>query len=387
MGRHHRILHSLVTQCLQEVEKKSGLLTIKILHFVYTLDGGGAERQLVNFLNAVDPIGFENAICCVSGNGHMRIQKPICIFEIPRANRLDLRWLPVLKVVSEWKPDIIHNWQPAVMLSSLPARLNGVRHYLGGFRGAYRLDDPRRYLHALGFFFIDKSVSNLPPEEMIFPFKQLFLMKSGEVIPNGMDVHAIEGADPAPLEPWGVDPSLPKILYAGRLIPSKNVGILIEALTILEKEYACACQLIVCGAGAERSRLERQASEAGTGHRVFFTGYRQDVYRFMKSCNIFVMPSLMEGMPNVLFEAMIAKLPVVASDIAAHRRWVEPGVNGLLFDPHDPIRLARILFEMVQHRDGLTPWLVRNAHHLASGFSIENMARSYEDLYRRMMEK
>jgi glycosyltransferase involved in cell wall biosynthesis len=358
---------------------------IRVLHFVYSLTGGGAERQLVNFLNKADDANFENAVCCVDAQGRSLLQNPVCIYEIPRASQYDPRWRPILKLVSEWKPDIIHNWMPAVMLSSLPARLSGVRHYLGSFRGTYQLNDIRRYIHALGFFFIDKAVSNLYPEDMLFPFKQLFRMKSGEVIPNGMDVQAIEEARPAALEPWGIDPTLPKILYTGRLIPSKNVEILIEALTLLEKEHACSSQLIICGTGAESARLERLASDAGLMHRVFFTGYRQDVYQFMKSCDIFVMPSLTEGMPNVLFEAMIAKLPVVASDIAVHRRWIEPGVNGLLFDPHDPKKLGQVLFEMLQHRDGLTPWLVRNAHHMASGLSIEKMTRRYEDLYQRML--
>jgi glycosyltransferase involved in cell wall biosynthesis len=183
---------------------------------------------------------------------------------------------------------------------------------------------------------------------------------------------------------YDIDPLLPKVLFVGRLVKRKNLPILVEAIKILERERAFSCQLVICGDGDEKPALMELARQMGNFHRILFIGFRPDVFRFMKSCDVFVLPSIMEGMPNALFEAMVARVPVIVSDIPEHRKWIEDGQNGYLFDPKDARELADKIHLSILDRDQSKENLMGKAYDLASKFTIERMAHCYEDLYKRM---
>jgi len=217
------------------------------------------------------------------------------------------------------------------------------------------------------------------------PFRQLFRLKNGEVIPNGLDLEHIQSAAKIDLESFGINPAQPKILYVGRLIRDKNFSGLLRALSLVTKGDLPGCQLIICGKGSELTSPEEVARALGISDRVFFLGYRRDVFRFMKSCDLLVLPSFIEGMPNVLFEAMAAGLPVIASDISAHRRWIEAGKHGLLFDPHDPGHLARCIEKILNSDREDILRMTENAYVEVSEYSVERMVKRYEVLYRGIM--
>lgn len=127
----------------------------------------------------------------------------------------------------------------------------------------------------------------------------------------------------------------------GELHPNKNQHLLIEALTEL-KTQGLLPHLILMGEGEERARLEALASARGVSTQVHLLGYVHDAATYLPALDIFVLPSVKEGLPYVLMEAGYAGLPTIASDISGNRDIVVHDESGLLVDT-TPSALAQAL--------------------------------------------
>ena len=92
-------------------------------------------------------------------------------------------------------------------------------------------------------------------------------------------------------------------------------------------------KLIIVGEGALQEALEARITELKLTDSIILTGYRDDVPRLLRQFNVFVLPSLTEGMPNSLIEAMACSLPCIASNIRSCQELIEDNVTGLLIDP------------------------------------------------------
>lgn len=154
-------------------------------------------------------------------------------------------------------------------------------------------------------------------------------------IPNGVD---LPPQDPSARErlrgEFGLGEA-PVLIVTSRLHPMKGHAHLLEAVALLREDFP-ALRLLVVGAGVERGRLEEQAEELGLAHTVLFTGFRTDVADLLRAADLFVLPSLREGMPNTALEAMAAGLPVVAAAVDGVPEVVMEEETGLLVPPGNP---------------------------------------------------
>jgi len=136
------------------------------------------------------------------------------------------------------------------------------------------------------------------------------------------------------------------VISVGRLSREKGHQTLLEAFS---KVDAPDWQLELVGDGPERQRLERFAKELGIEERVHFLGSQRDVWRFLAKAEIFVLPSLYEGFPNALVEAMSVPLCCVASDcVAGPREIIAHGESGFLVEPGNEGELAKILARLIR---------------------------------------
>lgn len=167
------------------------------------------------------------------------------------------------------------------------------------------------------------------------------------VVHNGIDparfrqapVLALEGGSGAPTPALeggsGGATARPVVLTAARLISQKgHIHLLEAAARIPEALFQLA------GDGPERASLEAKARELGVNDRVRFLGYREDVPALLASCDLFVLPSLYEGLPLAMLEAMAAGKPVIASAIGGIDEAVVHDETGILVPPADPAALA-----------------------------------------------
>ncbi len=162
------------------------------------------------------------------------------------------------------------------------------------------------------------------------------------VVPNGVDLHRFDVERPA-------SGSTVRIAYVGRLIQNKGPHLLLDALRMLSRENVDFCA-VLAGDGPMRRGLEAQVRRDRLEGRVRFLGHVADVERVLADSDILVRPSLTEGMPLAVLEAMAAGLCVVAADNPGNAGVISHGRTGYLVRAGDAQRLAAQLGEVI--RDG-----------------------------------
>jgi glycosyltransferase involved in cell wall biosynthesis len=170
------------------------------------------------------------------------------------------------------------------------------------------------------------------------------------------------------------------LLYVGRLAPIKGLEHLLDAFRDLSREFPDLL-LVLLGEGPSRSSLEEQASRNGISHAVRFLGRVENVPDYVRVADVFVLPSLQEGMPNALLEAMAAGLPAVATRTGGILDLLENGRSGLLADPGNDRELAegiRTLLATPELRERISRAAYETVRY---SFSLESRLERYRDLY------
>jgi glycosyltransferase involved in cell wall biosynthesis len=144
----------------------------------------------------------------------------------------------------------------------------------------------------------------------------------------------------------GLDADQLVVLTVGRLMRQKGHEYLVAAVPELLQRFP-ELAVVVFGGGHLREQLLRQAEDAGVAGCVHLVGYRPDARMLLDAADVFVLPSLQEGMPLAALEAMDASLPVVATDVIGTAEVVDDGRTGLLVPPGDPSALAGALARLL----------------------------------------
>ncbi|MGH7360697.1 MAG: glycosyltransferase family 4 protein, partial [Candidatus Methylomirabilales bacterium] len=199
-------------------------------------------------------------------------------------------------------------------------------------------------------------------------------------IPNGVDLNHFH---PDPVERSGEArrrlglPAGPLLGFAGRLDPQKGLHTLLAAVQPLLTGDG-ETRLLLMGEGPQRSELEQAARRAGLSARILFRGLVRDVAPYLRACDIFVFPSVGEGMPNALLEAMASGLPCVASAIGGCTDIVTDGESGLLVPPGDAAAF-RAALDRLLHSPELRARLGAAARAtVVSRFGLERLGERYE---------
>jgi glycosyltransferase involved in cell wall biosynthesis len=202
---------------------------------------------------------------------------------------------------------------------------------------------------------------------------------AAEVVRRGIDRHlftGVRGPDPFPeLE------GRPRVVYVGRLVRAKGVGVLLDAASRMRSD----ARFLLVGDGPDRVRLERQAERLGLGARVRITGFLEHhrVPDLLATADLLVLPSFYEELGTVLVEAMQAGVPAVASRTGGIPEVVEDGVTGLLVPPRDAGALARAL-DTVLADPQLAAAMSANARRRAADYDIVRVAEQIHALYERV---
>lgn len=173
------------------------------------------------------------------------------------------------------------------------------------------------------------------------------------------------------------------LLSVGNLSERKGHAVLVKALAHLRNDgLESGWSLVIAGRGSQREPLEALIAETGLEGRVHLAGHRDDIPDLQEAADLFVMPSLWEGLPLAVLEAMFAGNPVVASLASGIPEAMDDGVEGRLVPPGDPAVLAEALAPLL--RDGNLRRKMGEAARTRAhrDFTVERMASDYEALYR-----
>ena len=206
------------------------------------------------------------------------------------------------------------------------------------------------------------------------------------VIPNGVDPAVFRSRQEKR------DAATEKhVLFVGRLQEFKGVQHLIRALPIVEAELDARVRLTIVGAGPFLTRLESLADRIksqGTRWHVQFTGWldTDQVRTFYESAAVLVLPSLVEGHPNVILEAMAMGVPCVATDVPGTNEILQDGCQGFLVRPEAPQAIADAILKVLSD-DGRRRAMSNAARTRAEQFSWDRVASEYEDVLLQVEKK
>lgn len=183
---------------------------------------------------------------------------------------------------------------------------------------------------------------------------------------------------------FGFAPENVIISMIARLYPQKGHAVLIPIIPDLLKTFPCARFLII-GSGPLRTQIERHIHEMNVSDKVILTGTRSDVEHLLDASTLLILPSLWEGMPNILLEAMAAGTPVIASDIDGCSEIISNGITGLLVPPGDKTALKTAITHFLINPE-LAKQIAQNAQAIVHAeFSQETTTCRYINLYERLL--
>jgi len=350
------------------------------------LNVGGAERALVALATGLDRRRWLPTVVCLDAPGPLADPlvaaeiETVCLGVNPRRPVQAVRRLA--SVLRRWNPRLIQSFLfHANIAARLASPFAGRPWVIGGIRVAER----RRRWHLT----LDRLTSRLSTgavcvSDGVFRFtSEQGRIDSDRltVIPNGVDPRPFDRASPADRLAMGIASDAVVALFVGRLDPQKGVSSLLEAAARVETSGR-AWHLVIVGDGPERDRLRGLArSLPRLDESVRWLGRRDDVPSLMKAADLLILPSLWEGMPNVVLEAMAARRAVIATAVEGSEDLVVPGQTGWLVPPGEPRRLTEALQQAI-----FDPALRRSMGQagrarVEAHFTLSRVVEAYERLW------
>ncbi len=165
-------------------------------------------------------------------------------------------------------------------------------------------------------------------------------------------------------------------VFIGRLSPEKGANILVTALKNMPM-----VKLSIVGDGVEKEQLEKRVIDEEIKN-IEFLGFQSDVSPYLKDAHALIMPSLREGLPMTLLEAICGGLPVIGSDVGGLKGLVKQ--NGILVPPGDPVALNKAIQIFVAKRDGFTQNAQALSEIFINRFSVKNWSYKTVEIYKRL---
>lgn len=373
------------------------MTTPLITHVIFRLDIGGLENGLVNLINGLPAERFRHAIVCIDDftDFRNRIDRDdVEVVAIHRKTGRDPGAVRRLyRTIRRMRPDIVHTRNLAALEAIIPAWLAGVRRRIHGEHG-WDINDLHgrnarlRWLRRLHSPFVSQYVAMSRHLEEYLVRRVGISRSRIRQIYNGVDLSRFSGKRDgerrcSDLHPVFSDDSI-LVGTVGRVHPVKGqMGLATAFVRLIEKNPALAgrVRLVVVGDGESLPELRRYLDDAGVADQCWLAGRRDDIPEILRCLDVFVQPSLAEGISNTVLEAMASGLPVIATDVGGNPELVVHGETGSIVPPDHPEQMADAIATYA-----LDPGL-RRSHGAAAraraetAFSVESMLRNYLALY------
>lgn len=293
-----------------------GIADMKILFAIHALSGGGAERQLSYLSERLANKGLRLLVLYrdLGPSGEASLVRGVDYYKINlHGNYNPLIFKEVYRVIESFEPDLVQTWTNQFDV------IVGIIRWFSSFKwvsreasaGSNHSGMKNKILREWLLKKSDVVVANSPGG-----FNYWNGLHRAKLIMNGFPETGVHSPDPGLEERVGCEPYL---LFVGRLVDNKNVDVLIESFAISNAKNVC--KLVVCGVGPLENKLKALVVERGVSGNVEFLGYlaKDKVDLLMKGAKALCLLSGHEGMPNVVFEAMLHGVPVVLSSTSTHR--------------------------------------------------------------------
>ncbi|MFT5411919.1 MAG: glycosyltransferase involved in cell wall biosynthesis, partial [Verrucomicrobiales bacterium] len=308
---------------------------LRILHVQHSLEPGGMENGVVNIANALQPRGFEFHVACLSKTGEFaaRLPDPNLVNVLSKPNGFSLRIVFKLRrLIRQVRPDVVHSHNLGALIYAACATLFGRTHLIlhgehgqpdDGPDAERRQHQRRRFykaasrVHTVSQALLDHFLATgLPPEKLV-------------ALVNGVDSKRFSPADREQTRRELSIPTSTKVLViVGRLIESKKHRLLFDALEEVIAKYPDTLLLVVGGGGKEEASICAAAASSKVAENIRMEGFQSDPRPYYHAADLLVAPSQIEGLSNVVLEAMACGLPPLLHDACGSDEVIDDGADG-----------------------------------------------------------
>lgn len=371
-----------------------------IAHIVYRLDVGGLENGVVNLINTIPHNAFNHAVICLTDYTDFcnRITRPnveIVALNKPPGKGMGVH-LRLWRVLRELKPDIVHSrnlaaleCQATAAAAGVPVRVHGEHGWdMGNLDGRNRRHvmvrrAMRSFVHR--YIAVSRDI-----ERYLAAGIQVDPARVTQIY-NGVDTDKFcplvgDRKWLSAMLSWPHDAII--IGTVGRMEAVKDPLNLAQAFIEVARimpELRHRLRLVMIGDGKLHAQVSAHLQSAGLLAQCWLPGARGDVPDILRELDVFVLPSLAEGISNTILEAMATALPVVATNTGGNPELIEDGHSGILVPAADANALALAIMDYVR-KPALRKQHSRRARELAlQRFSLTNMVQSYTGVYRQLL--
>ncbi len=354
---------------------------MKILQVIPYFCFGGAETMCENLTYALTKLGHSVTVVSLYNEKTPISQRMeaagIRILYLDKKLGLDISMVTKLaKIMRREKPDVVHTHLDVIKYAVAAAKLSGIRRCVHTVHNVAHEEAGGRLQKIINtvYFRLGWSVPVALSPEVRRTIVSFYNMKEEKVpvIYNGVDLSRC-------LPKTGYELTKPvQLLHIGRFNYQKNHRGLLEAFSAIVQKHPDCC-LNLLGDGELRPEVEAYAEELGIREKVIFHGSQSNVYPYLHSADIFLLPSRFEGMPMTIIEAMGTGLPVVASAVGGVPDMLRNGDSGMLVS-QEPQSVSDAVLKLL-NEEALRRTLGENARKDSVRFSAEHMAASYCSTY------
>lgn len=354
---------------------------MKILQVIPYLCFGGAEILCENLTRALRDMGHQVVVVSLYAERTPIAQRMeaagVPIRYLDKKLGLDVSMVPKLRrLFLEEKPDVVHTHLDVIKYAALAAKLAGVPVCVHTVHSVAEKEAEGPAQKAVNGFYFRHGLS-MPvalSKEIQASIVRFYGLPDERVpvIRNGIDLSKCR-----PKEDYRTGHPV-RIVHVGRFdVPKNHPGLLRAFRLLLEKHPDCKLTLV--GDGDSRREMEALAAELGINSQVEFCGMQKDVHPYLQNADIFVLPSVYEGNPMTILEAMGTGLPIAATAVGGIPDMVTDGVDALLTSCREE-DIAGALARLIED-ESLRARLGRAAREHSLRFSARTMAENYCRIY------
>ena len=366
-----------------------------IAHVVYHFGTGGLENGLINLINRLPRDRFRHVIISLTDHTEFRgrIERgDVAFFDLHKPPGHSHGWMRRLyRLLRELSPDLIHTRnlnaveaQFVAALARVPARLHGEHGRdvfdLEGKNWKYNL--LRRAARPLvrHYTCVSRDLASWLRDTVGVPPSRL------TQIYNGVDsdkFHPCGAARPRLGPESFLEGAACVIGSIGRMVAVKDYPTLVRAFIQLCRQSgnSAGLRLLIVGDGPARGTCQEMLDQAGLSGQAWLPGNRDDTAELLRAMDVFVLPSLGEGISNTILEAMASGLPVIATAVGGNPELVAAGETGALFAPGDAAGLARTLLDYAADPERRRREGAAARQRIERDFSLVRMAAAYQAVY------
>jgi glycosyltransferase involved in cell wall biosynthesis len=368
---------------------------VRIVHLVEDLKVGGLERIVELLACKLDKGKYDIQVWCAVRGGpavdrlvgagiEVRVLHIHCYHKMQNIFKL-------AKLFNEVRPDIIHSHTYYVnTLGRLAAKLVGIPILITHIHNVYSRHYTGRNILIERFLsrFTNKIICC---SDAVRDFAvQVEKIKEDRLVTiyNGIDLAEVDASgDIDGLRRFmSIHAGTRVIITVASLTEKKGHCYLLEAINLMMKQHENVTSLIV-GDGPLRAELEKRARELHIESSVNFCGIRNDIPDLLRMADVFVLPSLKEGLPLCVLEAMACALPVVATDVGGTHEALQNGINGLLVPARNPKALSEAIISLFDNPERLREMGERGYAIYCERFKADVMISLTEALYDDLIEQ